>query len=1103
MKKITTLMLALLVVLSGTYAQIAAPGTPPSFTYELKERVEVEYMPSFDVEAVLAEDEENMSKNEGPFRFAMPFEVDINPKNAGTWSKLRGGDRVWRMTFTSFDAHSLNFLFSKFYMPPGAELYVYNEDRSEVRGAFTFMNNKEDGLFAVTPIEGETVTLEYFEPAEVRGQGLLYISHVNHAYRDLHETIEEKITRGYGDSGSCNNDVACPVSAGWEDQIRSVAIMLQFGSTFCTGAMVNNTAQDATPYFLGANHCGTGINGNWSFAFNYDSPSCNGPDGDFSQSIVGGTLRAAYAPSDVTLFELSMPPPASYVVYYAGWNRTNVPAQNCTAIHHPAGDVKKISFNDDPVYEGDWGSGDANVPGGDHWVVDNWEDGTTEGGSSGSPLFDDNKLVIGQLHGGGASCSAVIYDSYGKFFTSWTGGGANSSRLSNWLDPQNIAPDTLHGAYFIDPPLAIDMQSATLTAPVGDYCDGEITPVIQVRNIGATDITSFAISYRYDGGALQTYNWTGGPIGFYGVETVTLPSTTLPLGPHTFDASITMPNGAADNDMSNNDFTTSNFEIINGNTLTVNLTTDEYPAETSYQIEDDMGTVVASGANFPGLQLNIDDFCLTDGCYTFTIFDSYGDGICCGYGEGNYVILDEAGILIGEGGEFTDQESINFCLPNVAPSPVAAFTTSSPEICVGQSISIENISEFGADYVWNAPGSTTPNSTDENPTFTYNATGTYTITLTANNTTGSDMTTATVEVIDGNILTINLFTDEYPQETTYELADDNGNVIFTGSGYIDQLTLNIDDFCLNDGCYVFTIVDDYGDGICCEYGQGSYEILDGAGTVLGSGGEFTTQESINFCLPVGSAPDAVAGFSINTNLDYCVGDEVAVNNTSQNADTYSWTATGATPATSTNADPVFVYNTAGTFTIELTATNSTSSDMTSQTVTINPQPMTSAISGAAAAGNGTVENYNVTLTGGSTYSWDITGGTQASGGTSNNISIMWDDMGATGQVCVTETSNAGCEGIPVCLIVDLMEVSTSDIELTKGLRIFPNPTTGMLFIESNEAPEQIQVFDILGQQLKTANTQSNTIDLTTFSTGVYLVKVTYDEGSVTKRIVVE
>ena len=181
----------------------------------------------------------------------------------------------------------------------------------------------------------------------------------------------------------------------------------------------------------------------WSFVFNYQSPSCNGPDGNLSQSVVGGVLRANNSASDFALFELSSSPPANYSVYYAGWSNQNQAASSTVGIHHPSGDVKKISFNQDPVYSGTWNDDDTPVANGDHWVVDDWEDGTTEPGSSGSPLFNQNKLIIGQLHGGAAACSNVDYDTYGKLYSSWEGGGTPSRRLKDWLGE---GVSTLQGA---------------------------------------------------------------------------------------------------------------------------------------------------------------------------------------------------------------------------------------------------------------------------------------------------------------------------------------------------------------------------------------------------------------------------------------------------------------------------------------------------------------------------------------------------------------------------------------------------------------------------------------------------------------------------------
>ncbi len=1087
MKKVLTTLIAVFSV-CFIYAQIASSGTPPSFTKNMTKAVETHQLPKFDVSAMLAEDE--MTKGEGPLRFGKRHKVNLTPKSAGTWEKLANGDRIWRITFTSKGAYSLNFLFSKFYMPDNAKLYAYNTDKSDVRGAFTALNNKSDGMFAITPIEGETVTLEYFKPATVRRQGVIEISYVVHAYRNLHSVMDELLEKDYGDSGACNNDVACPESAGWEDQIRSVALIIDDGFRACTGAMVNNAAQDGTPYFLSANHCGIDINSNWTFVFNYNSPTCDGPDGNLDESIVGGQLRANYGPSDFSLFELSMPPPPDYTVYYAGWNNMDVPAFNCTAIHHPAGDVKKISFNDDPLFSGTWGTGGAEIPGGNHWIIGDWEDGTTEGGSSGSPVFDHQKLIVGQLHGGGASCDDIIYDSYGKFSASWTGGGTPSTRLMDWLGEGR---DTLHGAYFIDPPLALDIQAVNILG-ISNSCPGDtLSPQLIVRNIGSMGIGSFTVNYSYDGGTTQSIVWTGTPISFYGSVVIDLPPIVPDAGTHTFDASVALPNGLPDDDMMNNTANTSSFKIIDDNILTINLTTDNFPAETSYEITDQStGEIIYTSIGFSAAQLNINDYCLEDGCYTFTIFDSYGDGICCSYGDGSYEVVEENGTIVGTGSEFETQESLDFCLPFA----LTAQFNIPEQTCKEISVTVENTSQVATSFSWSAPGADVETSTEENPTFTYSTVGTYTITLSTGNDTDTATYSQTIEVTEDNGFIVNLTTDTYPAETSFQIADQAGNTLYLVSLF-EPSQLNINAYCLPNGCYTFTIFDAFEDGICCGFGQGSYELLDVNGNTIGSGGEFLAEESINFCLPF-SNTTAGAGFDIES---ACAGEAISITNTSQNTTTYTWLAPSATPESSNDASPTFVYEDAGDYTITLIASNDIGSDTLTQDVTIYPLPQITEIIGENSPLNGSTETYSTPLTAGSSYQWRIEGGMQISGGNTNSIEVMWDDPNNSAYLCVTETSAEGCTSSELCYDV-LTQVGIEDIAAEKGLLIFPNPSDGLIYIKSNEAPDALDVYDVMGRQIDLIY-QNNTIDLSQQASGIYLIRITYEEGSVTRRILVE
>ncbi|MBH49514.1 MAG: hypothetical protein CMG69_02025 [Candidatus Marinimicrobia bacterium] len=409
------------------YSQISVGGTPISFKKTLSALLETVTMESVDVQSLLEEDK--LSGKDVPFRFGHGTEVSFDLISSGTWEKLSNGDRVWRLAVKSSGAFSINIIYDDFFMPPGGKFFVYSENKSYVIGAFTEENNKADGIFATQPVPGDHIILEYIEPSDVVGLGRIQLSRVIHGYRNL---FGFKDTRGYGDSGSCNNNVNCPEGMLWQDHNRAVAMILTSGgSRICTGALVNNVQQDQTQYFLTADHC-LGGNNNWIFMFNYESPGCANQDGPTNQTVQGSVLRASRSTSDFALLELTETIPSLYNVNYAGWSAVDVPPQEPVGIHHPSGDIKKISFDYDVGISDGWSGND-----GSHWRVSSWEDGTTEPGSSGSPLFDNNYRIVGQLHGGQASCSFNFNDYYGKFSASWDWGGSSSNQLKNWLDPEN------------------------------------------------------------------------------------------------------------------------------------------------------------------------------------------------------------------------------------------------------------------------------------------------------------------------------------------------------------------------------------------------------------------------------------------------------------------------------------------------------------------------------------------------------------------------------------------------------------------------------------------------------------------------------------------
>ncbi len=434
----------LFVCFGQSFAQLSDGGQPKSFTKSLRSDVQTVKMPTVDVQALIAEDLAEQSKDL-PYRFGAPFDVNYSLENSGTWENLDDGGRLWRLNIYSAGAYSINLIYSEYKLPEGAQLFVYNREHDMVIGAFTSRNNKDHGKMATGLVKGDFITLEYYEPADVVYEGKLTVSRVVHAYKNLFDRDVAKDVLDFGESGSCNNNVICPVGDDWRQQIRSVAMITTGGGfRLCTGSMVNNVRQDQTPYFLTANHC-LGGSDTWIFMFNYESPVCTpNQDGPTFMTVQGSTLLANSSNSDFALLELDETPPDSFNIFYNGWNAVNAPGNSACGIHHPSGDVKKISFDYDPytstAYLQETVSASAT-----HWRITQWDDGTTEPGSSGSPLFDENHRVIGQLHGGFASCSSLTSDWYGKFAMSWNSGSTPSTRLKDWLDPDNTGVLVLDG----------------------------------------------------------------------------------------------------------------------------------------------------------------------------------------------------------------------------------------------------------------------------------------------------------------------------------------------------------------------------------------------------------------------------------------------------------------------------------------------------------------------------------------------------------------------------------------------------------------------------------------------------------------------------------
>jgi subtilisin-like proprotein convertase family protein len=444
---LTFLMLACagLTLFSQTDGRIAHTKTPLS-------GVEQVTMPQQDNEALLAAELERRGPGIAP-RFAVNLETNISPATHGTWDYLANGNAVWRLRIRSAGAKSLNLGFTKYVMPHGGTLVLYSPGYERVMGPFTPAGNEEHEQLWTPVLNGDELVVEVQLPQVAVPALQLQLKYVNHDFLGFAEML----------SGSCNLDVICGGADGWDivdhyrDIIQSVAVIGTGGSTFCTGFLVNNTRQDCTPYFMTAYHCGItqgsapSLVAYWNFENSTcrqpNSPQSGGPgNGTLSDFNTGATFKAGWSNSDFTLVEFDDPISETADAFFAGWSAEDTaPSDTVVCIHHPSTDEKRISFEFDPTHIGAWGSGGDPVPNGNHIIIPDWDVGTTEGGSSGSPLFDNQKRVVGQLHGGGAACGNSQYDSYGWFYFSWEGGGTPATRLKDWLDPDNSGVIVLDG----------------------------------------------------------------------------------------------------------------------------------------------------------------------------------------------------------------------------------------------------------------------------------------------------------------------------------------------------------------------------------------------------------------------------------------------------------------------------------------------------------------------------------------------------------------------------------------------------------------------------------------------------------------------------------
>ena len=633
-----------------TFSQQGDGGLPKTFKEVVDyNKIDMRVFDEPNIAALKIEDSLTDNSGTAPWRFGFNNNTNINISNSGTWINLPNGDRIWQLVVVCKNALTVNLTFSQTTIPKGNELYVYNPSKDFILGKFT-ASHLYNGELGTELVPGEMTIVEYFVP-KGSSIGNVNICTVTHGYR----TPDEFLLKAFGGSGACNVNVNCPEGAAWTQQRNSVVMLVSGSNGFCTGALINNTLNDGKPYVLTANHCYSNP-ATWIFRFQWESTSCINPSTSPSfQSLSGAVLRAQGTPSDFCLVEITGglvngTVPAAYTPYFSGWDNTETISPSAVCIHHPSGDIKKIAIENNALISTNFGGSPSNS----HWGVLSWDLGVTEPGSSGSPLFNQNRRIIGQLHGGASACGAsVLSDEYGKVSVSWNPAGSTTSgQLKHWLDPNNT------NASFIDgydpsnaPTITLDAGLSNSTFIQTSLCGSNYIPNVTISNGGSQTVTTAVISYSLDGGTAQNYNWNGSLAQFQ-TQVINLPPVQLLPGNHTFSATVSQVNNGVD-ELSVNNATNTQFLVtaINqtSNLLKVTLLTDNYSSETYMEVLSSNGTVVwfqgnesFAGTygtnNTPGptdptsplldnTTYNWDVPLSLNDCYTFKIYDYYGDGL--------------------------------------------------------------------------------------------------------------------------------------------------------------------------------------------------------------------------------------------------------------------------------------------------------------------------------------------------------------------------------------------------------------------------------------------------------------------------------------------
>ena len=528
-----------------------------------------------------------------------------------------------------------------------------------------------------------------------------------------------------------------------------------------------------------------------------------------------------------------------------------------------------------------WGDGGC---GADDFVADTPEDdGANYGCSLGSSSCEAgvSAMVQNYMDYSDDACMNLFTQGQGDRMNAlFQAGGARASLLNS------------PGCTPAVPDFDLDAQAQSVLSPSAGICAASVTPVVRIRNNGAINLTSLDIAYSVDGIEEGSFTWTGS-LAYAESEELTLAVIAPADGDHTFTFNVSNPNGQLDEDAGNNEASSSFFINSSGSGVTISVGGGSWDGEIGWSLD-------LNGQNYASGGAGSVTECIPNGCYTFSMTDTYGDG----WNGATYTLTDGDGVILASGdldtaqaGDGASQGSdivqigVDDCGLGCTDATACNYDPEAnlddgscdfdctgctdPSACNYDEAATQDDGSCAVNDdcgVCGGDNSTCTGCTDP-AACNYDASALFDDGSCAVNddcgVCGGDNSTcggctdpeacnydvdAVIDdgscILEGIGFTLTLLTDNYPGETTWTVSDSNGNEVAQGGPYGVAATEYVEQVCLGAGCYTFSLFDSFGDGICCAYGDGAYTISSN-GLELGSGGEFAGQEDVAFCLGEG------------------------------------------------------------------------------------------------------------------------------------------------------------------------------------------------------------------------------------------------------------